>query len=361
MTARDRLAPIAANLQAGVTPEPVTVRTLLGWFSFERRGRHRVRSIRNALEAAGLITQPDFAGVYIDGAVTFALKPDTTRIEPASISIDASATLVPGTPQLSTTGSAEALPLLSGATSDPTYRVSRLGPANRPPLTVNPETPLPEAVTLMLLHDYSQLPVMQSQYTVKGAVSWRSIGKRLTLKTTGTKAKDFMEDVRVIASTDSIFTAIPQIVQHEFVLVRNEQNQITGILTTTDLSEQLRTLTEPFLLLDEIENHLRHLIDGRFTLEEAKAAQHKVEDEREIESVADLTFGEHIRLLNDAERWSRIALPLDRGVFIKQLDKVREIRNDVMHFDPEGVGEEELSTLRSFVLFLQGWQHLSTA
>ncbi len=34
-------------------------------------------------------------------------------------------------------------------------------------------------------------------------------------------------------------------------------------------------------------------------------------------------------------------------------DAVRNVRNDVMHFDPEGVGPRDLETLRAFARFLQ--------
>src|SRR3546814_4636712 len=61
----------------------------------------------------------------------------------------------------------------------------------------------------------------------------------------------FLEDDR------SIFEAITDIVQHDFVLVRARDKTISGIVTAADLSLQFRTLTEPFLLLSEIETHVR--------------------------------------------------------------------------------------------------------
>jgi hypothetical protein len=44
---------------------------------------------------------------------------------------------------------------------------------------------------------------------------------------------------------------------------------------------------------------------------------------------------------------------IDRAIFIAELKEVKRIRNDVMHFDPDPLGESELSTLRSFVRLLQ--------
>jgi hypothetical protein len=38
------------------------------------------------------------------------------------------------------------------------------------------------------------------------------------------------------------------------------------------------------------------------------------------------------------------------------LNKVREIRNDVMHFDPDGIPPADLEQLRDFAHFLQRLQ-----
>lgn len=37
-------------------------------------------------------------------------------------------------------------------------------------------------------------------------------------------------------------------------------------------------------------------------------------------------------------------------VFCAEMEKVREIRNDVMHFDPDGIDEEQYDQLRIFVV-----------
>jgi len=38
---------------------------------------------------------------------------------------------------------------------------------------------------------------------------------------------------------------------------------------------------------------------------------------------------------------------------VKELDNVRLIRNDVMHFDPDGISDDDLQALRRLVAFLQ--------
>ena len=52
--------------------------------------------------------------------------------------------------------------------------------------------------------------------------------------------------------------------EHECVLVRDETRKLTGIVTTADLSLQFRDLGEPFLLLGQIESHVRNLIADKY-------------------------------------------------------------------------------------------------
>jgi hypothetical protein len=61
---------------------------------------------------------------------------------------------------------------------------------------------------------------------------------------------------------------------------------------------------------------------------------------------------ERIRLLEKPERWDALNISIDRGTFVKHLNEVRDIRNDVMHFDPDGTEPSEVEKLRQFVRLL---------
>lgn len=227
-------------------------------------------------------------------------------------------------------------------------------------MTVKPDATLTEAITLMLRHDYSQLPVMTSERDVKGVISWESIAPILALtKSESAVVRDYMKPHREINASDSIFSALPRIIEYAYVLVRSSDQRISGIITTTDLSSQFRQLSEPFLLLSEIENHIRKLIDGKFTKDELVSIVNPSDSERVIESVADLTFGEYIRLFENPELWKKTELQIDKKIFTKELDKVRIIRNDVMHFDPDGISKENHELLHNFVRFIHTIQSLS--
>ena len=92
---------------------------------------------------------------------------------------------------------------------------------------------------------------------------------------------------------------------------------------------------------------------GKFTLQELWAAKAPGDDGRQIETPADLTFGEYVRLVEQEDYWKKLKLEIDRAAFVSQLNRVRDIRNDVMHFDPDGLEDDDLKFLREFAHFLK--------
>lgn len=237
---------------------------------------------------------------------------------------------------------------------DPTYRVSGLAAANKPPLSVKPDAPLSEAVTLMLANRYSQLPVMTTPREVKGVVSWTSVGTRLALGRGGGHVRDMMDPHHEIRADVPLIQAIPVIAEHQYVLVRDAVDQkISGIVTATDLSLQFHQLTEPFLVLGDIESHLRRIVATKLSPEELTACRSPAEGTRPLNRPEDLSFGEYLVLLGNSDRWAKLGLAVDRHAFCAQLDRIREIRNAVMHFDPDGIASEDLERLRDFASFLE--------
>lgn len=316
-----KLEDISRQIDKGVTPKRVTVRKILNWLGVSRRGNNVNWQVRRALEHAGLETQPEFEWAYVHLPLKFVKAgSDEDR--------DSASTI---------------------------YRIDGLESANKKPVSVNPESQLSVATTLMLTNDFSQLPVMTTERDVKGTVSWKSIGSRLSLGKSPlcSLVKDCMDPAQVINAEASLFEAINIIAEHDYVLVRAHDRTIYGIVTASDLSQQFRDLSEPFLLIGECEHLIRRLIHGKFNIDDLEEAKNSNDTNRTVSGVADLTFGEYVRLLSDKNRWAKLQLRIDRKEFISRLDRVREIRNDVMHFDPQGIDPEALRTLREFVHFLK--------
>src|SRR2546425_3270038 len=351
----EELGQISEQVRQGQRPS-VTVRTLLSWFHAQRRGNWIVQEMRNTLDRLGLDTVPNFEWAYIDGRISFALK--ESKEEASDAAGNGESQIASGPAIAVADGMATADSFATRITLDPTYRVGKLASANRPPTSVTPDATVQEAVTLMLANDFSQLPVMTSDREVKGMISWKSLGGRLSLGQPCQLVRDCMDRYQEIEADESLFRAIDLIVQYECVLVRDTERKICGIVTTNDLSFQFRQLAEPFLLLGEIENHIRRVIDKRFSKEELRPLRYPRDVVREVSDVADLGFGEYLRLFESAERWEKLGLRIDRRTFVKDLENIRRIRNDVMNFDHDGLAEDDLETLRKFVQFLRRLQEL---
>jgi CBS domain-containing protein len=343
---------IAQQLREGAESPRMSIRALLRTtLGAYRRGPDVVSRLRRLLSDAGLRTDPDFEIPFIGHEIRFVLDTplaDTPPHRPAA----ADTTDAPS-------GEGEGLTAptsLAASLNEPTYRVHRLRTASVPPVWVTPGTTITAAATIMLARDFSQLPVGNSLRSIKGVVSWKSVGAKLVLGAP-TSAADTVDKVlqpaAIIDATESLFAAIPLIAENQYVLVRGRDSAICGIITATDLTLQFQELTEPFLLIQEAELFLRNLLRERFTRDELQSARNPSDDARAIESVDDLSLGEIHRFLCRDEVFSRTALPVDRKVFTADLEGVVRIRNDVMHFDTDALGAEQLRTLREFVRFLQ--------
>lgn len=347
-----KIPEIAESLRRGEEVSPISVREFLGWFfGTQRRGRWIVGYIRNQLDISGLKTNPDFESTYLGAELRFELVPGSPERD-----IDA-LPMQPDTVDSVTMGDHVEV-RTAHVYDDPTYRISKLAAANRKPVSVKPDASVSEAVTLMMTNDFSQLPVMTNEREVKGVISWKSIGSRLVLGIPLDHVRDAMDSYAEVGADASLFSVIPLAAEHDYVLVRATDQKISGIITTSDLSLQFNQLSEPFLLLGEIENHLRVMADSKFNRSELETARDPADSGRQVGSASDLTFGEYQRLLEDPRKWQKLSVNIDRVVFIKRLEDVRCIRNDVMHFDPDGIDGEDLDELRDFAKFLRGLRSL---
>jgi hypothetical protein len=195
---------------------------------------------------------------------------------------------------------------------------------------------------------------MHGEREVKGIVTWKSIGSKLALGRNCESVKDCREDARIVDSNRTLFDCIPTIVEYGYVLVSDARDRkITGIVTASDLSLEFQALSQPFLLLREIELHVRQLLIDKVSVADFHLLDHGSPSLHKPKDIADLSFGEYVRLVQHPEVWAKLQLRIDSGVLIELLERVRVIRNDVMHFDPDPMTGDELATLKQAVRFMQ--------
>ena len=321
----DWLETIAKRLngekEAGAAPksEDLTVRSFLEKFGKARRGYKVVGTVRQKLETYKLRTIPDFEFEYIDNVISVELDEDSE--------VSNSGTIV----------------------ANPTVRVDSLPAAHNEPIGVAPDDPIQRATTIMRAEDFSQLPVMTTKTTVKGVISWRSIGKAHSEGQSPMYVRDCMEEAHTIDTNTTLVDAMDQIRAYEYVLVLEKDHTLTGIVTATDLGDEFKKLAHPFLLVGEIEHRLRNMVRGRFTVKEFSDA---AKGKKEVKGPDDLTLGDYCRLLEAEKSWKKLEVNMDRKEFIKLLDEVRNIRNDIMHFSPDDFDPENLRQLKKLTRLL---------
>jgi hypothetical protein len=156
-----------------------------------------------------------------------------------------------------------------------------------------------------------------------------------------------MDEHREISASATLFDAIRVIRESDYVLVRGSDRRIIGIVTATDIAEQFEAISTPFLLLAEIENHLRSLIAKKLKKADILRACSPEHLPERFSAISELTFGNLVEVLKHPENWRKLGLSLDRQTFCIELTAINSIRNDVMHFDPDPLTDQNIATLRN--------------
>ena len=366
----------------------VRVRRLLELAGAERRGWAITQRIKETLESNGLTTEPGFDAAWIDGLVSVRLlrplqanQGEIQNVEPSqSIDLDEDVQFDPAEEDPSAASTApcddaaapvgESLNAPAGnigvvetptATqesnanaanvTDPVRRIGSIASANRGIVSVNLQDTLATATTLMMFESYSQLAIMQGERIVRGMISWESIAKRSMLAPEPALVSDCRTDAQVIDADGSLFEALPTIEKYGYVLVRSE-GRFTGIVTASDVAVELRSMSYAFMSIETIEGLIRKKLHPKLTVQDLQHLE-EYSKARTESSVSFTTFGENIRLLEREDIWTRLAVNIDRKQFIKRLLSVRDVRNDVMHFNPDPLGPSQKRELQQMEDFLR--------
>jgi len=316
---RQELEEIVSSIKENEAEYKLTTRQFIHYFDCEKRTKGNQALINKFLYDNKLETSPDYMSAWIDGEIILRHKKKAK----------------------------------SKNEIDPIQKIKILQAANREPVMIKRDAQLKEAFTLMMMHNYSQLPVISGPKSIIGVITWQTIGCGITNGLISSSINDYIsKDITILDYETPLLEAIDTIIKKEFVVVQKSDKSICGIVTIADISEQFLTLTEPFILLEQIENQIRQILDGKFLIEELKTLCMDDGTENEVEHIDDLNFGDYIRLIEKPDNWDRLNIKIDRTHFINQLDKVRKIRNDVMHFDPDGISKNQREDLLKMSKFL---------
>lgn len=197
-----------------------------------------------------------------------------------------------------------------------------------------------KAKSLMLLNDFSQIPVLSANEKIIGAVSWKSIGKIESLGINTPEIIDYVEESAIINESDDFLKYMKLVAKKDYVLVKNKKEELKGIITTYDMTINFRNFLIPFLHIGIIEDCIRSLIK-----------KNGIEVKKDVD---DLTFGEYKKLFEKNENWDKINLKLfDKNVFLEKLDEIRILRNNIAHYKRKEISSNEIYTIISFTTMMQ--------
>jgi CBS domain-containing protein len=341
---RKELNRVIRILGQGKPVPPISIRQFLSWFDVQRRTRWNVVYVDNLLREFGVQTVPSYLDTWVDNPITFALSEPREHSGSEEVS------------EAETAGADDALD--HSFADDPSFKIGKIINSESAPVSVKPNATLHQATTVMLANNFSQVPVMTTDREVKGVVSWTSIGARTAAGIDSSEVQAYMDEHREIPASATLFDAIRVIRESDYVLVRASDRRIVGIVTASDIAMQFESISTPFLLLSEIENHLRTLIAKRLTKTDIKRACNPDHLPEEFSSVSELTFGNLVRVLEYSENWDKLRLNPDRSVFCSELSDINRIRNDVMHFDPDPLTDQHINKLRNIARMFDGFRSM---
>jgi CBS domain-containing protein len=220
------------------------------------------------------------------------------------------------------------------------------------PVTVRAGDTVAQALDLMLENNYSQLPVIDGRGAVLGLFSASSLIRGMASQSEARAilegwVDEYLEPASHAAGDESLDVVLDRLTADQPLLVGTRE-QTYGLLTCVDALQHCYRLTQPYLLVRDIELALRDLISGCVPADQLGQTLARVLAKRpttgrpgnrgtELLELQDLTFNEYQEIVCDkvnAEHFGKILGPR-RSPFYGQLTKVREIRNTVMHFRSE--------------------------
>lgn len=316
-------------------PWVTTPTDIVNLYGYSKRSPRIVTEVNQLLESKSLVAEPDFDNTYCYSPVIVRLKKEEIGSDTEE-KVEESVVHDP-VPRLSR--------LKSANLYDASSETSRL-------VTVNRETTIKEAVTLMMQNNYSQLPIVANKgRKLEGIVSWRSIGKAISMNRDPRRVFDCKEDIEPVKLDFPLLEVMDKVQRDEVVVVKNRDEVICGIVTASDIAEEFKKHAEAFFLIEEIEKQIRYLLKD-CKIDELLICLDPEKLGKEVKDIYDLSFGHYAVALERDAFFEKLNLCIEKSVFVKGLHDVRLIRNDVMHFSPDPMSPEDIEKLRTFARFL---------
>jgi len=227
------------------------------------------------------------------------------------------------------------------------FPVEKLIEGKEKPLCVSPEETIETALGLMIQNNFSQLPIVDEEGNLLGIISDQSIlradfhtGGNISLL--GLPVNHCLEKSEVVTKEEDIFKVI-ELLESQYAVVVVEGRSPLAILTFYDINMFFRDLSEGLIFVEDIELTLRQAIESVYHSDEEfqVALKRSIgsnsgvsrDAERKLDS---LSLWEITNLISNKTNWEEFKhLFSSREIFMQYMEKIREIRNQLMHFRGE--------------------------
>jgi predicted transcriptional regulator len=245
------------------------------------------------------------------------------------------------------------------------HHVQSLIPIEQELVVIPPEMRVADALKLMQLHHYSQLPVVAGD-TVLGVFSYRSFSaKAWEMQKRGERlgelpVEDFLDYFEYVHSTEDWNRVMRYLNQDDACFV-GHRNHLEGMITTMDMLHYFQQIANPFIMLAEVELSLRQIIqvciDGQVLRQAVERSLKSAYPNGVPTKLSEMTFNDYAQIITSMENW-----PYFEKVFgteertrkdtEKRLSRLREWRNIIFHFRRR-LEEWELNALAEYREWLQ--------
>ncbi len=286
------------------TRRTVSIRQLIGFWGYKGRGKKTIQVIARDLAEMGMRLDPPLDSGPLDARVSVSRLVRSAEERAAA--------------------EQPANHLLTLARIESASFALQLDPQDSITGFVGRQTNIADAVTIMMRHDFSQLPVVDEddQRTVLGIFTWEGYAQARLRGENPTTVGEASVPVKTVDLHSDLFASVASVSDDGYLVV-TFHGALAGIVTSADLTLEFRELALPFLSVGRCERELKRVAKSKFA-PQLKAAKKNVDE---------FMFGSLQKLY--ADHWDTLGWSLARDEFIDWLDATRRLRNSIAHFDDE--------------------------
>lgn len=235
------------------------------------------------------------------------------------------------------------------------YQIGQILEGKGAPVCIERDEPVAKALSTMIEHDFSQLPVFAKDQadlpewliTYEGIL--RGI-RNFKARIDDLRVRDVMIPAPIYHEDDDLFDILDRLKDTNAVLVMHSNiPEIKGIVTSYDTTEYFRTRTEDLMRVEDIESMIKEFIRAGYTKEDGDLDEERLNKSivkvtsnqkpdhgngEKVKTFEQLALNDYIFLLIMKETWAFFEpiFGVQRDYLRELLIGVRNIRNALAHF-----------------------------